>query len=43
MIKKNIINNEKIVDLLSIVKSFDHVKAVNNVSLGINEGEFFAL
>ena len=43
MIKKNSINNEKIVDLLSIVKSFDHVKAVNNVSLGINEGEFFSL
>ena len=43
MIKKNVINNEKIVDLVSIEKSFDKVKAVNNVSLGINEGEFFSL
>ena len=43
MIKKNNINNEKIVDLISIEKSFDKVKAVNNVCLGIKEGEFFSL
>ena len=43
MIKKNIMNMEKIVDLISIDKSFDQVKAVNNVCLGINEGEFFSL
>ncbi|MFL2802463.1 MAG: ABC transporter ATP-binding protein [Paracoccaceae bacterium] len=43
MIKKNIINNEKIVDLVSIEKSFNKFKAINNVSLGINEGEFFSL
>ena len=43
MIKKNSTNKEKIVDLISIDKSFDKVKAVNNVSLGINEGEFFSL
>ena len=43
MIKKNSINKEKIVDLISIEKSFDQVKAVNNVCLGINEGEFFSL
>ena len=43
MIKKNTINNEKIVDLISIEKSFDKVKAVNNVCIGIEEGEFFSL
>ena len=43
MIKKNSTNKEKIVDLISIDKSFDKVKAVNNVCLGINEGEFFSL
>ena len=43
MIKKNSMNKEKIVDLISIDKSFDKVKAVNNVCLGINEGEFFSL
>ena len=43
MNKKNIRNPEKIVDLISIEKSFDKIKAVNNVSLGIKEGEFFSL
>ena len=43
MNKKNIRNPEKIVDLISIEKSFDKIRAVNNVSLGIKEGEFFSL
>ena len=43
MNKKNIRNPEKIVDLISIKKSFDKIIAVNNVSLGIKEGEFFSL
>lgn len=43
MIKKNNTNNQKIVDLIHIEKSFDKVKAVNNVCLGIKEGEFFSL
>ena len=41
MNKKNIRNPEKILDLISIEKSFDKIRAVNNVSLGIKEGEFF--
>ena len=32
MIKKNKINNEKIVDLISIEKSFDKVKAVKKTN-----------
>ena len=43
MIIKNDTNNQKIVDLISIEKSFDKIKAVNNVCLGIKEGEFFSL
>ena len=43
MNKKNLRNPEKIVDLISIEKSFDKIKAVNDVSLGIKEGEFFSL
>ncbi len=35
--------NPNIVDLVSIQKTFDQIKAVNNVSIGIKEGEFFSL
>ena len=41
MNKNNIANSEKIVDLISIEKSFDKIRAVNSVSLGIKEGNFF--
>ena len=43
MIKKGKIQEGNIVDLISIQKTFDRIKAVNNVSIGIKEGEFFSL
>ena len=39
MNKKNIRNPEKIVDLTSIKKSFDKIRAVNNVSAHFCERE----
>lgn len=43
MTKRKIIKDNNIVDLVSIQKSFNQIKAVHNVSLGIKEGEFFSL
>ncbi len=43
MIKEKNIQPSNIVDLISIQKTFDQIIAVNDVSLGIKEGEFFSL
>ncbi len=43
MTKGKKIQADHIVDLISIQKTFGQIKAVNDVSVGIKEGEFFSL